>query len=248
MIIRGELMEDLQITQRIFEAREGNEIARQKIIIQYKPYIINVISHICKRFITWNDEEASIGLMAFNKAIDTYESTKGRTFQSYAYFIINRDLINYFQKNKKDSQILSLDYISEENDSTISVIEMEKSLEYYDEKVQSDELVQEILELEQVISDYGIQFEELEYSSPKHKDTKKILNDMIRIFLQDKGLVDEFIKKRRFPAAVFVKETGYPLKTIERYRKYLITVIIIMLHPDWTHLLTYVCKKRERRG
>ncbi|HEY9062668.1 MAG TPA: sigma factor [Pseudobacteroides sp.] len=241
-------MDDSQINQKILEVANGNELVRQQIINQYKPYIINIVSHICKRFITWSDEESSIGLLAFNKAIDTYESSKGRAFLSYAYFIINRNLINFFHQNQKGEQYLSLDYISNSEDSNLTAIEIEKSIQYYEEKVQNSDLVQEILELEEEISHYDIVFEELESFSPKHKDTKIMIDGMVENFLKDKNLIDELIKKKRFPAALFVKKTGYSVKTIERHRKYLITLIIISLHPEWTHLLTYISNKSERSG
>lgn len=236
-------MEESQTVKKLLDVKQGNEIVRQQILNQHKPYIINVVSHICRKFVSWSDEESSIGLIAFNRAIDTYISEKGRTFLSYAYYIINRDLINYFHKNKNDNRNLSLDNILNEEASAISVVEIEKSMEYYNKKVQSNELIQEIVELEQELSKYGIQFEELEYSSPRHKDTKKTLNDMVGIFFRDKELIDELIKKKKFPAALFVKKTGCPVKTVERYRKYLITVIVVNLHPDWTYLLNYMSYK-----
>jgi RNA polymerase sigma factor len=94
-------------------------------------------------------------------------------------------------------------------------------------------------ELDNLLGEYGIKFEELENLSPKHRDTREILNRMALDFIKDKELVDELIKKRRFPAAAFVKKSGYNIKSVEKHRKYLITLIIINLHPEWMHLASY---------
>jgi RNA polymerase sigma factor len=189
---------------------------------------------------TWSDEESSIGLIAFNRAIDTFESNKGRTFLNYAYLLISRDLINLFHQNKKNTHTLSLDYTSEEEVAATTSFETEKAMQFYQEKAESNSLVDEILELDQLLHDFGIGFEELENVSPKHRDTRKLLNEMSYRFIQDWELVEELTRKKRFPSTAFTKKMGYHLKTIERFRKYIITVIIILLHPEWTHLSSFV--------
>ncbi len=46
------------------------------------------------------DEELSIALMAFNEAIDGYDTSKG-SFLSFAKLVINRRLIDYLRKKTK---------------------------------------------------------------------------------------------------------------------------------------------------
>lgn len=231
-------MENSQLEQSIQKAKNGDELEREQFIDRNKPYILNVVSHICRKFVSWSDEEASIGLLAFNRAIDTFEASKGKSFFSYSYCLINRALINYFKKNKYKGQDLSLEYVFEE--SFLSSEEISKSIQIYQDKVESSELVEEILELGRILDDYGIRFEELEKVSPKHRDTRELIYRIVDKYINDAELVQEFIKKKRFPATAFARKTGYPLKTIEKHRKYLITLIIIRLHPEWVHLSSYV--------
>ncbi|MDD4089558.1 MAG: sigma factor [Tissierellia bacterium] len=237
-------MEQAQFEQEVKNARMGNELARQNIIKNSRSYIINVVSHVCKRFVTWNDDEASIGLLAFNRAIDSYEEGKGRSLLSYAYCLIRRDLINHFRKNHRNE--LSLDYLYDHSNSfssdeiLITAEEIEISVRDYLEKVESSDLAAEISELETILEEYGIGFEELEASSPKHRDTRELTMRMIADFLTDEELRYDFIRKKRFPATAFAKKKDYPLKTVERHRKYLIAMLIIKLHPEWQHLSGYV--------
>ncbi len=239
-------MDQTHNEQDIIKAREGNELARQNIIRKSRPYILNVVSHVCKRFVTWSDDEASIGLLAFNRAINSFESGKGRSFFSFAYCLINRDMVNYFRKNKCHTNEISLDY-NQYNPSSfsfdeaqISAEEIEISIRNYMDKVESSELACEISEMDMELEEYGIGFEELEASSPRHRDTRKLTLGMIKDFLSDDMLINEFNIKKKFPAAAFAKRKGYPLKTIEKHRKYLIAMLIIKLHPEWEHLSGYV--------
>lgn len=233
-------MKESQLEKDIMQAKSGNEVARRQLINRYKPYILNIISHICKRVISWSDEESSIGLLAFNRSIDTYEEGKGRAFSSYAYLLINRDLINYFHQKKRNTEILSLDFRGDEHESMVTNIEIEQAMRSYQEKVQSTELIDEIMELNQELSEYGIGFDELESSSPKHRDTRETIHQIVSEFMKDDECMNELFRKRKFPTTLFVKKTGYHPKLFERYRKYIITLILINLHPEWEHLKKFV--------
>jgi RNA polymerase sigma factor len=232
-------MNESGYSQLLFQAREGNDLDRERLIRRYRPTIINTVGHVCKRYITWSDEESSIGLLAFNRAIDTYDATAGRTFLNYAYLLIHRDLVDYFRREQRQKHA-SLDYSPNEVEGSANSIEIEKSLETYQVSAQSSELVEEILELDQSLSQYGISFEELEDVSPKHKESRYTLMEMAKEFIEDEELVHHFTTKHRFPTTLFTKKTGYSAKTIERFRKYLITLVLLLLHPEWKYLSEFI--------
>jgi RNA polymerase sigma factor len=235
------------LEQEIEEAQQGNDIIRQRILSTYKPYIINTVGHLCKRYITWSDEESSIGLIAFNKAIDTYDAIKGRKFLSYAYLLIQRALINYFHGNKNEAVHLSLNNNADGGFDTAE-IDMQKSVQLYNQKIQSFELVDEIVELDEQLQHYGIRFEQLEEGSPKHKDTRETLREISNIYIREQELLQELLNKKRLAINAFAKKTGYPVKTLERYRKYIITLIIIKLHPEWLNLTSFVFAVQGKEG
>ncbi len=241
-------LEDHFVEQRKMEAMietyDGDELARERIIRFYRPYIINTVSHICKRYLTWSDEESSIGLLAFNRAIDTYDREASRTFQSYAYLLIKRDLINYFQKESK-CRHLSFDYESEEDETSATKIEADISIESYNEAEQTEALVYEILELDQQLKQFDIQFQDLEAASPKHKDTRESLSQLADDFVQQPEWVNALLSNKKFPVNSFIKQTRYHPKQIERYRKYIIAHVLIRINPEWTHLSSYITGKTE---
>ena len=118
--------------------------------------------------------------------------------------------------------------------------EIDESIDSYQKSVQAADLVEEILELDETLKQYNITFEELEYYSPQHRDTRKTLNAMAIAFVQDKECLDVFINKKRLPVTLFVGRTGFSPKIIERYRKYLITLILVRLNPQWVQLSGFI--------
>lgn len=232
------MLDNNALEQSFSEARQGNEIAREKLLCHYKPYIINTVGHLNKRFVTWSDEEASIGLLAFNRAIDIYDAKGGRSFLNYAYLLIKRDLIDYYRREKRQ-QHLSLNY-SSEDDAVDSHLENDQAVDSYYQTKQSNDLVEEILELDRALNAFNISFEELEQFSPKHEDTRKYLFEAATKFVEDSDFIQAFLKKKRLPITSFAKKTGYRPKTIERHRKYLVTLILLKLHPQWVHLSQFV--------
>ncbi|RPF54124.1 RNA polymerase sigma-I factor [Aquisalibacillus elongatus] len=221
-----------QLNESLKLANQGNEIERELLIQHYKPYVINVVSKICKRFVTWSDDETSIGLIALNKAIDTYKPNQGRTFLNYVYLIIKRDLVDYF-KNEHKEKHLSFNH-NPESESTLA--EIETSMERHESQQKNEDIIEEILALNQQLVKFGIVFEELEQYTPTHKKTKKILLEIATALIKNQTCLESLYQKRRLPISELTKLVPYSSKTIERHRKYLITLVVIKLHPNWIHL------------
>lgn len=228
-------MQETMLAGLIAEATSGDDSAREKIIYHYKPYIINTVGRISGKFLTWSDEEASIGLLAFNRAIDTYKPSGGRTFLNYAYLLMNRDLIDYFRSEKKEGNRLYLI----RNEETTNSIDVKTSMDSFHQHSSNTELIEEILEFSEILKQFNIEFEHLEAYTPKHKDTRERLIEMASCFLEYNDLIEEFLQKKRLPVKAFLHKKDYSIKTIERYRNYLVTIIVIGLHPEWRHLSGY---------
>ena len=230
-------METTELKDATIKAQAGNEYAREQMIRHYKPYVLSTVGHICKKYISWSDEEASIGLLALNKAIDTFDSAKGRTFVNYVYLLIKRDLIDFFRKENHEIHLFNN---SQETENPY--YEVEQSLQQFEKEKQASNLVEEILELSEELALYNIQFEELEKYSPKHKDTRTSLFEMAEHFIQEEECVSQFLGKKQFPTTLFVNKTGYKVKTVERHQKYLVTLILVKLNPQWHQLRQYINK------
>ncbi len=239
VLYKGAIMDKEKLEEALLEVKRGNEVVRERLIRHYKPYIINVVGHICKRYVSWSSDETSIGLIAFNRALDTFQFGRGRTFLNYVFLLIKRDLIDYFRKEKQEHHLSIHSVTAKEKDSHTSM-DAVKSIEMYEQNNATSNLVSEILELDGILSHFKISFDELEKYSPKHNDSRLLVFEMADAFLKQEDLVEQLRKKHYFPATKFTKRTSYRLKTVERHRKYLVTLILIKLHPEWTHLSSYV--------
>ncbi|MCT8137757.1 hypothetical protein H1D32_08290 [Anaerobacillus sp. CMMVII] len=99
-------------------------------------------------------------------------------------------------------------------DNVESPFEVEKSLQQFEKEKQTNDLVEEILELSMALSQYQINFEDLEKYSPKHRDTRENLVEMADRFVTDDDCVAQFLRKKQFPTTLFVKNTGYRAKQL----------------------------------
>ncbi|WP_100407974.1 RNA polymerase sigma-I factor [Bacillus solitudinis] len=237
-------MEENDLETKFIQARQGNNFARERLINHYKPYMINVAGHISKRYISWSDEEASISLLAFNRAIDTFKENSGRTFLNYVYLLIQRDLIDYYRKEQRE-QHFSLDSTKDNEESNSTIQEQTKALESYEREVQTTELVEEILEFDQILRNYNITFEELEDYSPKHEDSRLALFQIAAFCSCDKECLSLLQRKKKLPITLISKKLGTKKKTLDRHRKYLITLILLQLHPQWEHLSQFIRKEQS---
>ncbi|QGH34066.1 RNA polymerase sigma-I factor [Gracilibacillus salitolerans] len=230
-------MKQEDIEHSIREIQKGNEFLREKLIQYYQPYILSVVGKVCKKFKTWNDDEASISLIAFNRAIDTYDPQKGRTFLNYVYLIIHRELIDFFRKENHYQDLMK------KGDKLLEANHVKEAVEHYHQEQRISNMAAEIIDLNDQLSQFYIRFEELETFSPKQKRTRKKVLDIAEDFIQKETLVEQLYRRKQFPVKDFLKLANYRVKTIEKYRKYIIAIIIILLHPEWNNLQAFVLDK-----
>ncbi|MOA07134.1 RNA polymerase sigma factor SigI [compost metagenome] len=234
-------MQDSQsIEAAIQRAREGNRLERDRIIEQYRPYILRSASQICKRPIRWEDDEASIGIIAFNEAIDRYDREMGKSFDNFAYMVIRNRLIDEFRRQGKiiKSESVTL------NDSgglfEQSMIEISSSLEEYNREQLATELAMELLAYDEALQKYGISLEELEDCSPKHRDSRKQMIQVAKHFSEQPDWIEILKKTKRLPIRKMLKFSKVVHKTLERNRKYIIALVLIYACPEFEGIRSIV--------
>ncbi|MCR8645600.1 RNA polymerase sigma-I factor [Paenibacillus sp. N1-5-1-14] len=227
------------ITDLLQRSTDGSQVHREQIIEQYRPFIIRTVSHICKRSIGWNDDEASIGLIAFNESIDRYNPNQDKSFDNYAYMIIQSRLIDEFRKNGKLSNNESLMW--ENHDEFESAAhEISSSLEVYERERSATDLAHELLTYDEVLQEYGILLEELESCSPSHRDTREQLIEIAKHFHKQPSLMAYLKRTKHLPIKEMMQYAGVSKKTLERNRKYLIALILIFSSEEFIHIRSAV--------
>ena len=90
------------------------------LINKYMAFIIKTVSSVTGRYVCIdNDEEFSIGLLAFKEAVDKYSDDRG-AFPSFARLVISSRIKNHLVKENKHNKVESLEKLKKIRPVTIS--------------------------------------------------------------------------------------------------------------------------------
>jgi len=218
------------LEERVIKAKNDNEKIN-RLVSQFKPFIASTIQKKLGRYLEYGvDDELSIGLLAFNEAINYYDKNKGR-FLSFARLVINNRLIDYYRKNfRKPDVLLSIDEESNEesNGSGISLLDR-KSIQQHVLDSESEAVRLELIEYSQVLKDWGIKFQDLVKVSPKQENLRKEYIQVAKIIADDKKLLEGLARTKRLPVKELGRVTPIHRKKIERGRIYIISIVIAII-------------------
>ncbi len=207
---------------------------RNNFIEENKLFIYKTTYRICKRKLDWkNDDELSVSLIAFNKACDNYTEKRGN-FYSYATTVIRNSLIDYFRK--KDLNV-HLTYESEDN---FDYIDNTNSLQQFNIKYENELRAQEIQLLNSELNNFKISFNDLVNSSPKHLDTRKNVLKLAFLCSNNDDILNSLKSNYKLPVKNIIILTGKKRKFIEKWRKYIIALIIIISNEDYQYIRSYL--------
>lgn len=220
--------------------QQGDTALHNELIDSYKPFIAKTVSSVCKRYIHESDDEFSIGLIAFNEAIQKYSPDKGSSLISFSEVLIKRRVIDYIRKQSK-YQNLSFNGGAnlDEDESAGSSIEDELSIEDFRKKTDDELRREEILQFTQILQQFELTFTDLIEQSPKHADARKNAMAVAKILVENEELKTILIEKKRLPIKQLESYVSLSRKTIERNRKYIIAISLI-LAGDYVYLKDYI--------
>lgn len=225
-------------------AKAGDMDARERLISSYSPFILKVGSQVSGRYIRAGmDDEYSIGLLAFNEAIDGYRPGESN-FLAFAAMIIRRRLIDYFRQKKPEVPFSSV--VEGENGEQIQI---EGKRGVYLEVTDASESIErreEIYRYKDALSEFGISFKDLVACSPKHYDARERAKEVALRIAEDEELRDYLIARKSLPVQKLGELGIVSRKTLERQRKYIIALALIM-SGDYPYLREYVAPKTTPR-
>lgn len=208
------------VDKRLEAIKRGDLEERNKLIEDYIPFIIKTVSKQLNRYIeTENSDEFSIGLIAFNEAIEKYNSGKG-VFFKFAELVISNRIKDNLRKKQQVLSEISLDDCSE------NVLKHLDSVSFNSDE-DSRILREEIKQYEMELSKFNITLEGLVEDTPKHKDTRENAMVLSELISKDKPLVEEIYSKRRLPISKIALKFRTTVKIIKRSRKYIISIVVI---------------------
>lgn len=208
---------------------------RDTFIEENKAFIYSTAFNICKRRLSWeNDDELSLSLIAFNNACDSYNKDKGN-FYSYAKVIIRNALIDYFRKMSRTPY---LTFDSEEDD--MQYIEYKTSMDNYELQTENKNRAEEIALFSKELKEYKLDFNSLVDASPSHKDTRDSLLNLAFSCAKEESILNYVKQKRLLPVKEIMLLTGSNRKLIEKWRKYILILILILSTDEYPYIKSYL--------
>ncbi len=222
---------------------------KENFIQESTQTILKLAAKSQNRFITVEDDEWSIALLAYNKAIDTYSADKGN-FIPYAGVVIKRALIDHYRSEKKygnevpaTPETLSGNGNPEE-DATVHNAVGAASREIDNRLQHQNDMKEEILSVNERLKKYGFSFFDIADASPKKGKTKDACAVVIRAILENADMVLDVENAGRLAIKELSEKTGVSKKIIDRYRRYIVMAVIILNgeYPLLAEYLHYVRK------
>jgi RNA polymerase sigma factor len=211
---------------------------RAKFIEDNKNFIYSIAYKICKKKLDWkNDDELSIALIAFNTACDKYSEDRGNFF-SYSSVIIKNSLIDFFRKTGNTPYLV---FNSESDDiDAAEYIDYKISLNQYELDCENNKRSEEIAEFSVELARYKLNFSELIKSSPSHADTRNNLLNVALSCSNNEDILSYIKTKGLLPVSQIALLTNTKKRYIEKWRRYLLTLILLLSSEDYPYIKSYL--------
>ncbi|HZK86027.1 MAG TPA: sigma-70 family RNA polymerase sigma factor [Desulfosporosinus sp.] len=237
-------MPELQ-DKRMWQCLKEDSEAREDFLAEHQTFIRHVATQACFHSLEWGrDDELSEALIAFNQAIDLFVVDKGVPFLAYARLLMKRRLIDYYRRDRLKPTIpLDQEDIGRGIDSYLG-------LEEFREQEQDRERAAEIQQYSKALASFQLTFQNLVEVSPKHRDSRETLLRAARELAFDSELWPEIERNGKVPMKALALKTQIHPKVLERGRKYILAVALLMANQhDYVYLREYVpTREREAKG
>ncbi|MBB4823495.1 RNA polymerase sigma factor [Sporosarcina luteola] len=233
---------DHTLHKLVWKAKRGDEEVMNDLLSTYTPFMKKTASFICNRHIDEHDDEFSIAMNAFHEAILKFETTHYASLTTFAHLIMKRRLIDFIRKETANNSPVI--YVDESKNSDPYAHEQHPilnriSIQQHTEDHRSRERKDEIKRYNEVLNKYGLSFDELSRTSPKHADARRTAIQIAQIVAETSTFYESVIQKKRLPIKELEGLVGVSRKTIERQRKYILA-IVLLLKGDFTYIQEYI--------
>lgn len=214
------------IIKAVYAAKENSRKA-DDLIREYIPFIRSEAAKFMSRLCTDQDDEYSIAMMAFYEAIMGYEKGRG-AFLSYAALLIRSRLVDYSRKEERHQGHISLHTENSGDDDRTLLDTLADDHDHFEVSATREATRQEIEELSRVMGLFDVNFADVADNSPRQERTLQACTAAVRYARENPQLLDELLRTRRLPLAQLVAGTGVERKTLERHRKYILAMLLIL--------------------
>lgn len=216
------------LERRIKSIKNGNKQEKEDLIRDYIPFIVKSVSKCIDAYLeSMESDEFSIGLRAFDEALQRYEPDKGN-FISYADLVISSRIKDYYKKENRNRS-LPLSSFDTENGNIL-----EGAFRSGDFTSEVD-IKEQLKEFKMKLGEYNMTLEQLLEESPKHKDTRVKALRVAKLVSTDATLKNEFMSNKKLPFSQIRREMQISQKSIRRSNGFITAAVLILIN-DWPDL------------
>lgn len=221
------------------QAQNGDKQAMEDLLVSYSPFMKKTAGQVCKRFINDHDEEFSIALSAFHEAVNGFNQEKNASFLTFAHMVIRRRVIDFIRKEAGRKEFVHDFQGLSETDDFHSGIDTSASIQDFSEQQQAAVRREEIAEYVKLLSGYGMSFQDLVKVSPSHEDARTTAIQIAQLVAETEEYKQHLLQKKKLPVKEIEQLVEVSRKTIERNRKYIIAVALLLM-SDLHYLKDYL--------
>lgn len=219
------LLPDKNLEKRVLLAQRGEHLTRNQLIEEYKPFIQKTLSKQLGRYVEeQNDEAVSLGLIAFNDAIDRYEARRG-PFLPFAATVIRNRIIDHIRKNNHQKETLPVSSLVSEE---VTEEEIWGRRTWQPDLEEQAIMAEEMKKFIQRLTHFGITLDDLVAEAPKHRDTRRKAVAAAYWLYNQPDLLNKTLESGRMPLKEIEKYTGLTKKAVDRSRKLIIAVVVVL--------------------
>ncbi len=230
-------MQFIAINKKIEDIKDDPEEIN-RFVEEYKPFIASCAKKVSGRYLDYGvDDELSIAMMAFVEAMNSFDKSKGNFF-AFSRNVIKRRLIDYYRTQSRHNNVLPLTLYVDGQDEEFDISSGEAVQIYSDQRLAEYRRL-ELEELGEELAAWNITYPDLAKVSPKHNKTRSQCSKLAGLIISQPDMMQQVMIKRYLPITQLEKLSGIPRKTIERFRKYIIAIVVIIT-GDYTYIRDYV--------
>jgi len=243
-----------EMNKKVLQAKT-DEKQLETLIKDHKNFILANAYKMTGHYVTENDDEWSVGLIAFHEAVRTFDEGKG-DFHAFAALVIKRRMIDYLKSQAKydgewsvPPEMMSGEVDDDSPDKAIGLKLRERIADVSETEAEvfaeQSDIKDEIEAVQKILKEYGFSFFDLADCSPKADKTKKMCARAVAVLLTNAEVAEKMKSAKTLPVKDICEKSLVPRKILERHRKYIIaaTEILNGEYPLLAEYMSYIRKE-----
>ena len=212
---------------RLVQAAKQSSSAADKLIQTYMPFIKSETAKFINRApIDGTDDEFSIAMFAFYEAAMAYRTDKG-TFLSLAAAAIRNRLIDYYRKEKRHPNSVSLETpVYSDDDNAVLSDHLADTRDEVNCLTDTLAAKSEIHTFAKQLAEFQISMSDVAGCCPRQERTLHSCFKALEYAKMHPELLELLIRNHKLPIRQLASGSGVEKKTLERHRKYMVAILL----------------------